>query len=133
LVQALIGLDALDDAKTVLTQVPVAIAGHADIAAAKAAIALEEQAAQAGPIGPLTDAVARDPADHRSRIDLATALFAAGRRQEAIDQLIESVRRDRGWNDGEARKQLVQYFEALGPLDALTIAGRRRLSSILFS
>ncbi len=133
LVRALIGLDALDDAKTVLTQVPAAIAGHADIAAAKAAVALEEQAAQAGPIGPLTEAVARDPADHQARIDLATALYAADRRQEAIDQLIESVRRDRAWNDGAARKQLVRYFEALGPFDPLTLAGRRRLSSILFS
>jgi putative thioredoxin len=133
LVRALIAGDALEDAKGVLEQVPAAIAGHADISAAKAAIALEEQASNAGPIGPLTEAVARDPGDHQARVDLATALFAAGKRQEAIDQLVESVRRDRTWNEGEARKQLLQYFEAMGPLDPLTVAGRRRLSSILFS
>ena len=133
LVRAMIASDALEEAKSVLAQVPQAIAGHADIAAAKAAVALAEQASSAGPIGPLTEAVARDPADHQARVDLATALFAAGRKQEAIDQLVESVRRDRTWNDGEARKQLLQYFEAMGPLDPLTVAGRRRLSSILFS
>lgn len=133
LVRALIAAKDLESAKTVLGQVPQAIANHADIAAAKAAVALEEQASQAGPIGPLTDAVDRDPADHQARLDLAKALFAAGRRQEAIDHLIESVRRDRAWNDGEARKQLVQYFEAMGPLDPMTIASRRRLSSILFA
>lgn len=133
LVRALIASDALEDAKGVLAQVPAAIAGHADISAAKAAVALAEQASNAGPIGPLTEAVARDPADHQARIDLATALFAADRRQEAIDQLVESVRRDRAWNDGEARKQLLRYFDAMGPLDPLTVAGRRRLSSILFS
>jgi putative thioredoxin len=133
LIKALLSLDSLDEAKLVLSQVPAKIANHADIVAAKAAIELAEQAANAGPIGPLTDAVARDPADHQARIDLANALYAAGRRMEAIDHLVESVRRDRAWNDAQARKQLVKYFEAQGPLDPLTIAGRRRLSSILFS
>jgi putative thioredoxin len=133
LVKALLAKDDIEEAKNVLAQVPKAIAGHADIAAAKAAIDLAEQATNAGPIGPLTEAVARDPADHQARIDLATALYAAGKHQEAIDHLLDSIKRDRSWNEGEARKQLVKYFEARGPLDPVTVAGRRRLSSILFS
>jgi putative thioredoxin len=133
LVRALLAEDNLDEAKGVLGQVPKAIAGHADIAAAKAAIDLAEQAANAGPTGPLKDAVARDPADHRARIDLATALYAGGQHEEAIDHLLESIKRDRAWNEEEARKQLVKYFEARGPKDPITVAGRRRLSSILFS
>ncbi|HSV28115.1 MAG TPA: tetratricopeptide repeat protein, partial [Candidatus Omnitrophota bacterium] len=40
---------------------------------------------------------------------------------------------DRAWNDDAARKQLVKFFEAFGPTSPLTIAGRRRLSSLLFS
>ncbi len=133
LIKALLAQDNIDEAKNVLAQAPKAIAGHADIAAAKAAIDLAEQASHAGPIGPLTEAVARDPADHQARIDLATALYAAGKHQEAIDHLLDSIKRDRSWNEGEARKQLVKYFEARGPLDPVTVAGRRRLSSILFS
>jgi putative thioredoxin len=133
LVRALLEQHKIDEAKAVLAQVPASIAKHADIAAAKAAIELAEQAANAGPLEPLTQAVERDPGDHRARIDLATALYAAGRRKEAIDHLVEAVRRDRTWNEDEARKQLVKYFEALGATDPLTIAGRRRLSSILFS
>jgi putative thioredoxin len=61
------------------------------------------------------------------------ALNAANRREEAVDQLIEIVRRDRKWNDDGARKQLVQFFEAWGPMDDATISGRKRLSSILFA
>lgn len=133
LARTLLAEDNIDEARNVLAQVPKAIAGHADIAAAKAAIDLAEQASNAGPIGPLLDAVARDPADHQARIDLATALYAAGKHQEAIDNLLDSIKRDRAWNEGEARKQLVKYFEARGPLDPVTVAGRRRLSSILFS
>ncbi|MDB5392926.1 MAG: co-chaperone YbbN [Rhodospirillales bacterium] len=133
LVRALLAEDNIDEARNVLAQVPKPIAGHADIAAAKAAIDLAEQASHAGPIGPLLDAVARDPVDHQARIDLATALYAAGKHQEAIDHLLDSIKRDRAWNDEEARKQLVKYFEARGPKDPITVAGRRRLSSILFS
>ena len=59
--------------------------------------------------------------------------FAEGRRREALDHLLEIVRRDRKWNDDGARKQLVQLFEAWGPTDEATIEGRRRLSSILFA
>jgi putative thioredoxin len=133
LVRALLAQDRLAEAKSVLTQVPKAIANHADIAAAKAAVDLADQASSAGPIGPLNEALARDPADHRTRIDLAAALYAAGQHQEAIDHLLESIKRDRAWNEEEARKQLVKYFEARGPKDPITVAGRRRLSSILFS
>ena len=56
-----------------------------------------------------------------------------GRRQEAVDNLLEIVKRDRKWNDDGARKQLVQFFEAWGPTDEATVNGRKRLSSILFS
>jgi putative thioredoxin len=60
-------------------------------------------------------------------------LNANNRRQEALDHLMEIVRRDRKWNDDGARKQLVQFFEAWGPTDENTVAGRRRLSSVLFA
>jgi len=133
LVRALVAKGDTDDAQSVLKQVPAAIANHAEIAQAKSALDLALQAQNAGPLGPLTDAVARDPSDHQARYDLAMALYAAGRQQEAIDHLIEGVRRDRAWNEEQARKQLVKFFEALGPMDPVTVAGRRRLSSILFS
>jgi putative thioredoxin len=50
-----------------------------------------------------------------------------------MEQLFEIVRKDRAWNEDAARKQLVELFEAWGPKDPLTQAGRQRLSSILFA
>ncbi|HTJ63339.1 MAG TPA: thioredoxin [Alphaproteobacteria bacterium] len=133
LIRTLLAENNLAEAKSVLAQVPKAIATHADVTAAKAAIDLFEQASNAGPIGPLMEAVTRDPADHQARLDLATALYAAGKREEAFEHLLESIKRDREWHEGEVRKQLVKYFEAQGPKEPLTISGRRRLSSILFA
>ena len=71
--------------------------------------------------------------DHQARFDLAVAISSKGRRQEAVDQLLAIVKRDRKWNEDGARKQLVQLFEAWGPADEATVEGRKRLSTILFS
>ena len=124
---------ALDDAKATLAKVPEAKQGDAAISAAKAALELAEQANSVGPISELEKKVAADPRDHQSRYDLAVALNAKGQRKEALDHLIEIVKRDRKWNEDGARKQLVQLFDAWGPTDEATIDGRKQLSSILFS
>lgn len=77
--------------------------------------------------------LAANPADYQARFDLAVAMAARGDKVDALDHLLEIVRRDRKWNDDGARKQLVLLFEAWGPKDPLTDEGRRRLSSLLFS
>ncbi len=77
--------------------------------------------------------IAANPADLEARFQLAGVLDAKGERDEAIAELLEIVRRDRKWNEEAARKQLLTLFEAMGPTDARTIQGRRRLSSLLFS
>ena len=139
-VQALGGLarcyveaGAIEQAKQTLDMVPEAKRNDPAVAAARAALELAEQAKNIGPLGELEQKVAADPKDYQARFDLAVALNAANRREEAVDQLIEIVRRDRKWNDDGGRKQLVQFFEAWGPTDDATIAGRKRLSSILFA
>jgi putative thioredoxin len=120
-------------AKEILAQVPEAKRGDSAVGAARAALEVAEQAAQLGPVAELEAKVAANPLDHQARFDLAVALNANNRRREAVDHLIEIARRDRKWNEDGARKQLVQFFEAWGPTDENTVAGRRRLSSILFA
>ena len=103
------------------------------IRAVEAELKLKEQAANAPDIAPLQAKLATDPKDHQARYDLALALDAGGKREEALDQLLELVRRDRKWNEEAARKHLVTLFEAMGPTDPRTLDARRKLSSILFS
>ena len=124
---------AIEQAKQTLALVPEAKQQDAPVAAARAALELAEQAASLGPMTELEGKVAANPTDHQARYDLALALNAANRREDAVDHLIEIVRRDRKWNEDGARKQLVQLFEAWGPMDEATVLGRRRLSSLLFA
>ena len=124
---------ATDQAKQTLALVPENKRNDSVVAAAQAALDLAEQAKSVGPLSELEQKVAANPLDHQARFDLAVALNSKGRHQDAVDNLIEIVKRDRKWNDDGARKQLVQFFEAWGPTDEATINGRKRLSSILFS
>ncbi|MGR3544398.1 MAG: tetratricopeptide repeat protein, partial [Paracoccus sp. (in: a-proteobacteria)] len=101
--------------------------------AARAQLQLAQQAESAGPLGELQARVEADPADQQARLEYATALHAAGQVEEAIDVLLESFRRDRDWNDGAAKAQLLTIFDSLKPTDPLGRRGRRRLSSMIFA
>ncbi|MBM3555010.1 MAG: tetratricopeptide repeat protein, partial [Alphaproteobacteria bacterium] len=122
----------LKGAREALAKAPPATASHADVAGARAALELKEQAEKAGDTGPLEARLAADPKDHEARIALAQALVAKGKRDEAVDQLIESIRLDREWNEQAARRELLKFFEAFGLMDPVTVAGRRKLSALLF-
>ncbi|AVT79146.1 thioredoxin [Rhodopseudomonas palustris] len=124
---------ATEQAKKTLGLVPEAKREDASVKAVQAMIYLAEQAQSLGPIAELEQKVAADPLDHQARFDLAIALNAADRREEATTHLLDIVKRDRKWNDDGARKQLVQFFDAWGATDDATVEGRKRLSTILFS
>ena len=133
LARCLMAAGQTDQAKAMIDQAPKEIANHAEIVSVKASLELLSQTAGAGSPAELKARLAKDPNDHQARLDLAMALVAAGQREAAVDELLELVKRDREWNEQAARKQLVKLFEAFGPTDKLTIQGRRRLSSSLFS
>ena len=133
LARALVLLGHVEHAREVLAGVPKGKENDPAVAAARAQLELAEQAQDLGDVRELKARVEADPADLQARFDLALALNARGDRQGALDHLLDIVRRDRGWNEDGARKQLVQLFDAWGPKDPLTLAGRRRLSSLPFS
>ena len=134
LARALIARGEIDNARQLLGRVSGESAKHADIAAARSALELAEQAEKAkGSLGKLRAQVAQNPDDHPARFELATGLFGAGEREAAIDELLTLFKRDRNWDDQAARKQLVKFFEVMGPTDPLTLSARRRLSSLMFS
>jgi len=121
-------------ARNILAKIPAEHANHADVVAARTGLELAKEGEKAaGATGELQARLEKDPKDHQARLDLASALFASGEREQAIDQLLELVRRDREWNEQAGRKQLVKFFEAIGLADPITVQARKRLSTILFS
>jgi putative thioredoxin len=133
LARAMIAAGEFDQAEQLLAAAAPAAARKAEVEGARAQLALARQAAKAGPEAELRRRVERDPLDHQARYDLATALHAKGDVQGAVDQLLEIIRRDREWNGGAAKAQLLQVFGALPPKDPVALAGRRRLGSLLLA
>ena len=123
----------IESAKKVLAS--VAAGGERDTAiiAAKAALDLAEQAAAVGDSSELEQRIAANPEDHQARFDFAILLNAHNRREEAAAELLAIIKRDRAWNDDGARKQLLQFFDAWGPMDPATVSARKKLSTLLFS
>lgn len=133
LVRCQIETGDLENAKATLALVPPAKQSDPDYVGAKAALDLAMNPVDTSEIDKLQTIIDSDPSDLQARYDLAVALNAAGQREDALEQLLLIVRKQRDWNEEAARKQMVKFFEAWGPKDDLTIAGRRKLSSILFA
>ncbi len=134
LLRALIAMGKAEDAKEHFDALTDEVQSKPELAAVKAQLdLLAESSAASGQIPELLEKIAHDPADHQARFDLAQALYGAGKKEAAADELLEIVKRERDWNEDAARKQLLKYFEAWGPSDPLTLESRRKLSSLLFS
>ena len=133
LIRAHLALGELNEAQALVDAAPAKIAASPEVMAARAQIELARQAAEAGPEDVLRAAVARDPDDRQARFDLATALHAAGKVEEAVTTLLDLFKLDRDWNDGAAKAQLFTIFDAMKPQDPIVLAGRRRLSSMIFA
>ena len=131
LARSFIAQSRLDEARTLLESLPEKAAADPAVARAKSALALAE-IAPAGESAELQARVDANPDDLDARFELAGALMARDDRDGAADQLLEIVRRDREWNDGAARKRLLQLLEAIGLEDPWAAQQRRRLSAILF-
>jgi putative thioredoxin len=121
-----------DAARQLLDAAPAEIAKHTDFAALHTALDLAAQSAQSGETAELLRKLDANPDDHDAWFELAMAWYGAGKREAAVDALLESIRRDRSYNDEQARKQLVKFFEAFGFSDPLTVSARKRLSALLF-
>jgi putative thioredoxin len=131
--RAEIALGLLDEATSTLNAVPPDKLADAHIVSAKAALDLALNPVDTSAASKLEAAIQSNPKDYASRLELATILNGSGNREAATDQLIFVIRSDRTWNEDGARKQLVSFFEAWGPKDEATLAGRRKLSAVLFS
>jgi putative thioredoxin len=133
LARALTAAGRPDEARALLDGVPEKDANAPAIGRARSALALAEIAPAGANTGGFEARIAADPDDHEARYELAGLLMAAGQRDEAAEQLLESIRRDREWNEGAARKRLLQFIEVVGLEDPWASDQRRKLSAILFT
>ncbi len=132
-VSCFLAMGDVEQAEAALNGAPAEIASAPELESLRAKIALTHAAAKAGPVTELEARLFENPTDHQARLDLAVALLAEGRAQDAVDQCLELFRRDREWNDGAAKTQLFKIFDSLKATDPIVLNGRRKLSSMIFA
>ncbi len=133
LIRVFIEAKDVTQARHMVDSAPDAIAKTPAFEAARAALELSESRPSEGRVYNLAGRVEKDPNDHEARFELAQALFAHGQKEEALDALLEIIRRDREWEEQKARKALLKFFDILGAADPLTAVFRKKLSVLLFS
>jgi putative thioredoxin len=133
LARALVAAGQVEEARTLLDSVPEKIANDPAVARARAAVELAGAASPEIDTTELEGRIAADPDDHEARFELAGAWMGRGDRDHAVGELFEIIARDRDWNEGAARKRLLQFLEVIGLEDPWVAAQRRRLSAILFT
>ncbi len=133
LIRSYVALGEPARAREVLALVPEGRANDPAITSAMAEVELAEAASEAGEAAELKAAVEADPDNHQARFDLATTLAAESDKEGAIEHLLELFRRDREWNDGAAKTQLLKILDALGPTSEIAQKGRRRLASMILA
>ena len=133
MIRCMVGMKDLDGAREFVDQLDEVFREKPQIMAAIDVLALSEKVSQsAGSIVSAQAAVDADPNNLAARQDLAMALFATGRQADSMEQLLESIRIDRGWNEEAARIQLLEFFKTLGPTNPDVMVARRKLSTLLF-
>ena len=134
MIRCMVGMKDIDGAREIVDQLDEAFRNKPSMVIATETLELAEKAA--GAVGGLAEAKAAvdaNPNDLAARQDLAMALFAVGEQAASMNQLLESIRIDRSWNDEAARTQLLEFFKTLGPANPDVMTARRQLSTILFA
>ena len=137
LARCLIKSDQLDDAEKIIDSLPVDAENNQDYISARSELEIFKNAKN-NPISDkeeeeLRNNIYKEPENYQLKLDLSKILIAKGENEEAINQLLEIIEVNPKWNDGEARKQLIEIFNILGNENILVIEGRKKLSSMLFS
>ena len=134
MIRCMAGMKDIDDAREIVDQLDDKFRDEPAIGIAIESLELAEKAASAaGGLMQARAAVDADTNDLAARQELALALFATGEQAESMEQLLESIRIDRAWNDEAARIQLLEFFKTLGPANQYVMAARRKLSTLLFA
>ena len=133
MIRLFIAAGQIEQAQALAVQAPEEVAKDTAFKEALTALELAANQPNPGQLEEIEKQIAQNPDDMEALCALAEAQFGSGQKEQAIETLLSAIEKDREWNDQQARKNLLRFFEALGNADPLTVQGRKKLSALLFS
>ncbi len=131
LVLALLKTGEAGEAERLLDALPANLATDDRAVKARARLGFAAALKDAPAPDALRAAVATNADDLRARHLLGVHALIAGDSGAALEQFLEMLKRDRAFEDGLARKSLIDAFRVIED-DALVSQYRRKMSSLLF-
>ena len=128
---ALIEAKRLDDAEGVLSEVRM-VDQDALYEQLKAQIELAREAGKSPEIEALEAQLASDEGNNEVRVKLAVQLTTQSQYREALEHLLQVLRADRDWNNGEAKRLYLDTIATIGKGDPLAAEYQRKLFSLLY-
>ena len=137
LARCLLRSEQIDEAENIINNLPADAENNQDYVSVRSEVEIVKNAKN-NPISneqenEIRGNIDKNPKNHQLRLELAKLLLTKGENENAINELLKIIEFEPKWNDGEARKQLIEIFNILGNENILVIEGRKKLSSMLFS
>ncbi|WP_417826519.1 thioredoxin [Thalassospira povalilytica] len=132
-IRCLVAMEELEAARQYVDDMPEQLRLKGPVSEAISALELAETGVSGDDLEEARARAEAKPDDLQAQFDYGMACFAANQRDAAVDAMIKIIRTDRQWNEDAGRTQLLKFFEAWGPMDPASVAGRRALSTVLFS
>ncbi|MCX7048599.1 MAG: tetratricopeptide repeat protein [Candidatus Sumerlaeota bacterium] len=129
----LIGKGEADEAQKLAESVGADSPSHGKARSILARIEFMLACQKAGGRSACAMTLAANESDIGARYSLACCMAAEGDFQQALEQFLECVRRNRAHDEGAARKAMLVIFDMLGREDSMAEEYRTKLSRILFS
>ena len=123
----------LDEALNKLKSVPKEIENDNVFQKLNSEIELNKKTSKLRPLDDIKDDLEKDPNSLELKYELALYQIANEDYENSIENLLNIFKKDKNWENGKAKDQLIQLFETLGDKNILALKGRRKLSSIIFS
>ncbi|WP_417827558.1 thioredoxin [Thalassospira sp.] len=132
-IRCLVAMEELEAARQYVDDMSETLRLKAAVSEAISALELAESGVSSDDLDAARAKVEANPDDPQALFDYGMACFAANKRDEAVNAMITIIRTNREWNEDAGRTQLLKFFEAWGSMDPASVAGRRALSTVLFS
>jgi putative thioredoxin len=120
-----------DDARQLIDSLPDEEKNKAEVRALIAQMEMSNALKDAPSIDELQQRIAKDETDSDARYLLGNQLIATGDYENALEQFLQLMIRDREFNDDAGRKSLLQVFDMLGGSGELVTKYRRKMANAL--
>lgn len=121
-----------DDARAILQSLPADIREQPEVAGLLGRLEFLANAKGGADETSLLAAIEKDPDNCETRYQLSSYYITQARYEDALDQLLEIMKRDRNYGEDAGRKGILKVFDMLGGRGDVVSRYRQKMAALLY-